>query len=217
MIIPQRFPHPDGADLGDNYVSGISDHSNEERSFEDKFVKNDPLANKNHGPSILKPFMGFYDQNLKGVDWTPLEQEQHRNSLIHALDNGRLDLGRAATDYFRPTRAYLKQWHPRAHNRHMARQDRFKPLSNYPKHEATKDRPAVMGLPTKAENTLLFGSCDTNKNPCDMQALLGDTEKPAEDVLLDAKGNNFIHKPQGEPISDSVLANWDLWNGVADP
>jgi len=69
----------------------------------------------------------------------------------------------------------------------MARQDRFKPLSNYPKHEATKDRPAVMGLPTKAENTLLFGSCDTNKNPCDMQALLGDTEKPAEDVLLDAK------------------------------
>ena len=52
MIIPQRFPHPDGADLGDNYVSGISDHSNEERSFEDKFVKNDPLANKNHGPSV---------------------------------------------------------------------------------------------------------------------------------------------------------------------
>ena len=53
--------------------------------------------------------MGFYDQNLKGVDWTPLEQEQHRNPLIHALDIGRLDLGRAATDYFRPTGAYLKQ------------------------------------------------------------------------------------------------------------
>ena len=166
----------------------------------------------------MKPFMGFYDQNLKGVDWTPREQEQHRNPLIHALDNGRLDLGLAATDHFRPTRAYLKQvcrltsfsprvcilaprhpysshpllargsqWHPRAHNRHMARQDRFKPLSKYPKHKATKDRPAVMGLPTTAENKLLFGSCDTNNNPCDMQALLGDTEKPAEDVLLDAK------------------------------
>jgi len=54
-------------------------------------------------------------------------------------------------------------------------------------------------------------------DPLAINAVLGDTEKPAEDVLMDMHGNNFLHKPQGEPISDSILANWDLWNGVADP
>ena len=161
--------------------------------------------------------MGFYDQNLKGMDWIPREREKHRNSLIRALDHSRLNLAAGAQDYFRPTTAYLKQvypsvvplpyslllfcprfhlnrdctaqWHPQAHNRHMARQDRFKPLSNYPEHKATESHPAIIGLPTEAENRLLFGSCETNENPCEMQALFGDTEKPAEDVLLDAKVN----------------------------
>jgi len=48
-------------------------------------------------------------------------------------------------------------------------------------------------------------------------ALLGDTEKPAEEVLKDSRENNFLHKQQGEPISDSLITNWDLQNGVADP
>ena len=34
MIIPQRFPHKGGADLGDNYVSGISDNPGMMREFE---------------------------------------------------------------------------------------------------------------------------------------------------------------------------------------
>jgi hypothetical protein len=83
--------------------------------------------------------------------------------------------------------------------------------------QANELHPEIIGVPTDAENKLVFGSYDGKTDPLDLQDVIGDTEKPAEDVLMDAQGNNFVHKPQGEPISDSVIANWDLWNGVADP
>ena len=36
---------------------------------------------------------------------------------------------------------------------------------------------------------------------CRYHKLLGDTEKPAEEVLKDSQMNAFLHKQQGEPIS----------------
>ena len=70
-IVPQRFPHSSGADLGDNYVSGLSDVSWEDREFDDHFIENNPGVNNNHTPNIMKPFTGEKDLNLKTDDWTP--------------------------------------------------------------------------------------------------------------------------------------------------
>ena len=65
MVIPQRFPHHSGADLGDNYISGLSDNSALQREFDDRFMSNGPGVNNNHSPSILRPFTGRFDTNLK--------------------------------------------------------------------------------------------------------------------------------------------------------
>ena len=222
MVIPQRFPHPSGADLGDNYISGLSDNSALQREFDDRFMSNGPGVNNNHSPSILRPFTGRFDTDLKQDFWTPHKQEHFRNPLIRRLDSNFCNhphpiFGSVLCDHFRPSRVYLKQWHPRAVNVKQVRQDRFKPLSKHPTHKGNTRYPAAIGLPTVAENKLLFGSTDGKADPLGFNAELGDTEKPASDVILDMQGNNFVHKPQGEPITDSVVANWDLWNGVADP
>ena len=87
MVIPQRFPHPSGADLGDNYISGLSDNSALQREFDDRFMSNGPGANNNHSPSILRPFTGRFDTDLKQDFWTPHKQEHFRNPLIRRLDS----------------------------------------------------------------------------------------------------------------------------------
>jgi len=38
QIMPQRYPHRDLADLGDNIVSGFSDRDYKQRLFDDRFV-----------------------------------------------------------------------------------------------------------------------------------------------------------------------------------
>ena len=34
--------------------------------------------------------------------------------------------------------------------------------------------------------------------------------------MTDTELNHFLHKQQGEPITDSEITNWDLNNGVMD-
>ena len=55
QIIPQRFPHADGADLGDNYISGISDGPGMKKEADDIFMAADPQANHNHAPDVSWP------------------------------------------------------------------------------------------------------------------------------------------------------------------
>jgi len=123
-----------------------------------------------------------------------------------------------------PTQKYLRQWHPKARNLHATRSDRFPPLSKFPNHVpeaygsvAAGDTLIPLGLPTPAEKALVNGELAGQADPFAVNVMLGDTEKPAEEVLLDSQHNNFLHKQQGEPISDSLIADWDLQNGVADP
>ena len=115
----------------------------------------------------------------------------------------------------------------------MVRQDRFPPLSKYPatarRYQPNSGllgkRPAppyklAMGAPTAAENKLVYGDLyDTHGVVDPMGAsstFLGDQEKPAEMVLRDSHWNNFLHKQQGEPISDPFISNWDMQSGIYD-
>jgi hypothetical protein len=58
-----------------------------------------------------------------------------------------------------------------------------------------------LGTPTRDENALINGELAGKVDPFRLDAMLGDSEKPAEQVLQDSQGNNFLQKEQGEPIS----------------
>lgn len=227
--MPQRFPHDDGADLGDNYISGLYSQTPDEMggllthpAYADRYMKahylTSPRTVREHTPDIIKPFSGAHDRSLKLNDWTDRTQDKLRKRMRKPLADPLFRDG--FRDRRLPTRAYLRQWHPKARNRHAHRQDRFPPLSRFPNHmyinPKTREK-APLGAPTPEENALVNGELNDKIDPFAIDKVLGDTEKPAEEVLKDADHNNFLQKQQGEPITDSLLGNWDLQNGVADP
>lgn len=73
---PQRFPHKDLVDLGDNYISGLAGRRGRRAGFgspfEDKFT---PYTNNNatRTPALLRPFVGrsskLAPRDLRGPAW----------------------------------------------------------------------------------------------------------------------------------------------------
>eukprot|EP00960_Hanusia_phi_P042721 755676-Hanusia_phi.AAC.1 len=59
-VIPQRYPHRDRADLGDNYISGFSDKDYESRELDDAFIR------RTRTPILFRPVTGFRDTDLTG-------------------------------------------------------------------------------------------------------------------------------------------------------
>lgn len=224
-VVPQRFPHEDGADLGDNYIAGLFDNVNDpmtHATYADKFFKADEAPGVVHEktPDIIRPFAGTYDRSLKLNDWTDSTQDRLKKAMRAPLRDPLFR--RFLRDRRTRTRDYLRQWHPKARNLHATRSDRFPPLSKFPNkvpkaYGSVGDTRIPLGLPTAEEKALINGQLGEKDDPFALDATLGDTQKPAEEVLMDSQHNNFLHKQQGEPISDSLLADWDLQNGVADP
>jgi hypothetical protein len=52
-VRPHRFPHEDGADLGDNYIAGLFNKPLKKQTYSDNFIKNNPTTLRDHTPGDI--------------------------------------------------------------------------------------------------------------------------------------------------------------------
>jgi len=203
-VIPQRYPHKDGSDLGDNYISGLSDNDFETREFDDAFVRSS--ASKTRTPIMLRPVTGFHDTDLTGR-----YQLEHLKPVVRSMDKGTLDLQHEifGDDKYYDEPFYSKQYHPKVAAKVFNSEDRFRPLSAG-KVQQEKKKLTVTGNLTPKESQLVFGNMGSEK-------WFKDDKMPAETVLEHHKNDFRNRKARGEPVSDALIAGWDMMNGVADP
>eukprot|EP00960_Hanusia_phi_P000056 1676-Hanusia_phi.AAC.2 len=97
-VIPQRYPHKDGSDLGDNYISTtISKRGSSTmllsggallQAFPTVILINfSSSASKTRTPIMLRPVTGFHDTDLTGR-----YQLEHLKPVVRSMDKGTLDL-----------------------------------------------------------------------------------------------------------------------------
>lgn len=221
--VPKRYPHEDGADLGDNYIGLDCGTPNCRYSnLSDKFKAADGKYPKARIPKLFRPFTG------DSLDLRFPTRPQKLPDAIKKLDKGYIDS--AIGGFFKSQKLgyqkYMEQFHPYDRVvRHPERTDRFRPLSsalyrrkNYPKGggatraggKRTRTKlPVVQGPKTDAEKALIEGVGSA--------ALFGDDQMPAGKILTDQAQDAYMRKAEGEPMSDMGLNNWDGFNGVADP
>mmetsp|Transcript_30545 Transcript_30545/g.98400 ORF Transcript_30545/g.98400 Transcript_30545/m.98400 type:complete len:265 (-) Transcript_30545:110-904(-) len=203
-VIPQRYPHKDGSDLGDNYISGLSDRDFETREFDDAFVRSS--ASKTRTPVMFRPVTGFHDTDLTGR-----YQLEHLKPVVRSMDKGTMDLQHElfGDDKYYDEPFYSKQYHPKVEPRVFNTQDRFRPLSAG-KVLKENQKLAVKGDLTPEESQLVYGNMGSDK-------WFKDDKMPAETVMEHHKNDFRNRKARGEPVSDALIAGWDMMNGVADP
>jgi hypothetical protein len=246
-VVPKRYPHADGADLGDNYIGLDCGTPNcRYKVLEDKMKSGDTTYPKARIPKIFRPFTG------DSLDLRFPKRPQKLKPGIAQANEGAID--KEIGGFFKSQKLgyqqYMEQFHPWDRIvRKPQRVDRFRPLSsslyrrkNYPEgggasragggwktptyssavggpvftlHKGALRQaklPTVQGPKTPEEKALLDGS-----DPLQTVGLFGDEERPAADVLAGKAQDAYKHKPEGEPLTDAGLNNWDMMNGVADP
>jgi len=243
-LVPQRYPHEDGADLGDNYVGldcGTPDCR--QSNLADKFKSNDGKYPHARIPKLFRPFTG------DSFDLRYAARPQKLPDAIKKLDRGYIDS--AIGGFFKSQKLgyqrYMEQYHPYDNVvRHPSRTDRFRPLAsalyrrkNYPKGggasvatEGWKSPTRSSAIGGKAPSLVAargHGPLPVVQGPkTDAErallegagggaGLFGDDEMPAGKILMDKAQDAYMRKAEGEPVTDLGLNNWDGFNGVADP
>jgi hypothetical protein len=187
-LIPQRFPHRDGASLGDNVISNSNawwEPPDATDSFNDRMIKRDKHL-RSRTPQFLRAFTGRHDHDLTHPYWTRKNLRKLYKPQIRRAIRSKImpSLGK-----YVPARRYQRQFHPReVLQRHALRRDRFRPLSRFPNY----------GRPTRAQVKKSFPG-----DPCAEGAGVGgcrETKKQAaQSPLTTAAGLGHVN---GEP-------NWE--------
>jgi len=137
-VVPKRYPHEDGADLGDNYVGlDCGKPGCRYKVLEDKMKSGDDTYPKARIPRLFRPFTG------DSLDLRFPKRPQKLKPGIAEANAGVID--KAVGRFFKSQKLgyqqYMEQFHPWDHVvRKPSRVDRFRPLSsslyrrkNYPK------------------------------------------------------------------------------------
>jgi len=187
-IHPQRYPHKDGSDLGDNYISGWQD-SHEPGANDGTFA--DHMSNaqnlKSGTPMTLSPFAGGADdlrtpptsEHLK----PPIAAMEKRNPLFHSFIH----------DDVVPIDHYHKM------------------LWRYAKRSRPNHRDTFRG---KMGNRVVKGFADGKLDPFGFNDGLADDEQPAVQAFNHHKYLAYGRKFEKEPISDMALNGWHGQHGV---
>lgn len=187
-IHPQRYPHKDGADLGDNYISGWED-SHKPGANEGTFA--DHMSNaqnlKTETPMTLSPFTGETDdlrtpptgEHLK----PPIEAMEKRNPLYSSFIH----------DDVVPVDHYKKV------------------LWRYAKRSRPNHRDTFRG---KMGDHVVKGFADGHVDPFGINGGLADDEQPAVQAYDHHKYLAYGRKFEKEPISDMALNGWHGQHGV---
>jgi len=137
-VVPKRYPHADGADLGDNYIGLDCGKPNCRYAvLEDSMKSGDDKYPKARIPKLFRPFTG------DSLDLRFPKRPQRLKPGIAAANEGAIDkaFGRFFKSQKLGYQQYMEQFHPWDHIvRKPSRVDRFRPLSsslyrnkNYPK------------------------------------------------------------------------------------
>ena len=234
-VVPKRFPHADGADLGDNYL-GLDCGTPDCRAsgLDDKYTQQTGEYPKARIPKLFRPFTS------ESFDLRKRQRPQQLPAGIEEADKGTIDS--AWGDFFSSHNVgyqhYMEQFQPWDHIvRKPQRVDRFRPLADkaanhaegthgakmtktlsgalgggqapglVPKAPFAHEVRVVQGARTDAEKALLDGAGSD---------MFEDDELPAEDVQKAKANDSYLRAGEGEPLTDAAHNNWDGFNAVPD-
>mmetsp|Transcript_1387 Transcript_1387/g.3016 ORF Transcript_1387/g.3016 Transcript_1387/m.3016 type:complete len:419 (+) Transcript_1387:79-1335(+) len=185
VVQPQRFPHRDGADLGDNYISGWRERYRGHGDLDDSMVSG--LNLKSHNPAVLAPFAPVHTDDRRGPQYKeklpPAIEAMEKRGQAHTFD-----------DQIVPWDQHEDYVRSRAWPALKASRDRLEPAGRH-------------------EQQILKGFEGDKVDPFGINIALKDQEVPAGKVYREHRGHNYWRGEEGEPFSDFMLGSWGGWKG----